>query len=423
MSAAYCVATLTARNGDRHSARRIEEDVMDKTKSVLFGSLLVLFPMVLFLALFASYVSAETKTLKIGLITSVTGPMAPAFKPMFDAVKPTEELINRRGGVTVNGQKYNIQIIAEDDQSSPPGAISAVNRLIQQGVKFLVPPMFMVTDMALVPTAEEAKVLRMKAFGLGPEEVNTKIKYGFYADSSLYNIEPCFDYLAKTYPQAKRVAIIMPDDPGANVAFELNEKAIQKRGMQLVFTEKFKIGSEDFYPILTKALEQKPDAIDMPVSIVPWSAGIINQSRELGFTGPIFAPGLFGDINLVNGMIDKKYAHDLFHAGPDVLSDKMPPILKDLRKLVEQAKQPFIMDSMLGLDALYPLLQCIERTRSLDTDKVVAAIEKMKSIDTIWGKGKWGGKEFFGVDHCIVRPITISRIVNGKVEQLDFIGK
>ena len=366
---------------------------------------------------------AEVKTLPIGLITSVTGPMAPAFKPMYDAVKPTEDLINRRGGITVSGQKYNIKIMAEDDQSSPPGAIAAANRLIQQGVKFIIPPMFMVTDMALIPTAEEAKIVRMKAFGLGPEEINPKIRYGFYADSSLYCIEPCFDYLTKTYPKAKKIAIIMPDDPGANTAFDLNEKAIKKHGLQLVFTEKFKIGSEDFYPILTKALEQKPDAINMVVSIVPWAAGIINQSRELGFKGPIFSPGLFGDINLVNGIVDKKYADDLFHGGPDVLSDKMLPIMKDLRKLVEEAKQPFIMDSMLGLDALYPLLQCIEKAGSLDPDKVVDTIEKMKSIDTIWGKGRWGGQEIFGVNHCIIRPVTISRVKNGKVEQLDFIEK
>jgi branched-chain amino acid transport system substrate-binding protein len=366
---------------------------------------------------------AEVKTLPIGLITSVTGPMAPAFKPMYDAVKPTEDLINQRGGTTVSGQKYNIKIMAEDDQSSPPGAIAAVNRLIQQGVKFLIPPMFMVTDMALIPTAEEAKIVRMKAFGLGPEEINPKIRYGFYADSSLYCIEPCFDYLTKTYPKAKKIAIIMPDDPGANTAFDLNEKAIKKHGLQLVFTEKFKIGSEDFYPILTKALEQKPDAINMVVSIVPWAAGIINQSRELGFKGPIFSPGLFGDINLVNGIIDKKYANDLFHGGPDVLSDKMLPIVKDLRKLVEKANQPYIMDSMLGLDALYPLLQCIEKAESLDSDKVVDTIDKMKSIDTIWGKGRWGGQEIFGVNHCIVRPVTISRVKNGKVEQLDFIEK
>jgi len=397
---------------------------MKKRGLVLMVSCL-LFLLALFslLGSFTKEATAQVKTLKIGLITSVTGPMAPAFKPMYDAVKPTEDLINQRGGVTVAGQKYNIKIIAEDDQSSPPGAIAAANRLVQQGIKFMIPPMFMVTDLALIPTAEEAKILRLKAFGLGPEEVNPKIRYGFYADSSLYCIEPCFDYLVKTYPQAKKIAIIMPDDPGGNTALELNEKAIKKRGLQLVFSEKFKIPTEDFYPILTKALEKKPDAINIVFSIVPWSAGIINQSRELGFTGPVFAPGLFGDINLVNSMLNKKYANDLFHGGPDVLSDKMLPIVKDLRKLVEKANQPYIMDSMLGLDALYPMLQCIEKAQSLDTDKVVATIKNMKSIDTIWGKGKWGGKEIFDVDHVIIRPITLSRIVNGKVEQLDFIGK
>jgi branched-chain amino acid transport system substrate-binding protein len=387
----------------------------------IVSCLLLLFALFSLLSSFTKEAAAQVNTLKIGLITSVTGPMAPAFKPMFDAVKPTEDLINQRGGIIVQGQKYNIKILAEDDQSSPPGAIAAANRLVQQGIKFMIPPMFMVTDLALIPTAEEARILRIKAFGLGPEEVNPKLRYGFYADSSLYNIEPCFDYLVKTYPQAKKIAIIMPDDPGANTALDLNEKAIKKRGLQLVFTEKFKIGSEDFYPILTKALEKKPDAINIVISIVPWSAGIINQSRELGFNGPVFAPGLFGDINLVNSMLDKKYAYDLFHGGPDVLSDKMLPIVKDLRKLVEGAKQPFIMDSMLGLDALYPLLQCIEKAQSLDPDKVVATIEKMKSVDTIWGKGRWGGQDIFGVNHVIIRPFTLSRIVKGKVEQLDFV--
>jgi branched-chain amino acid transport system substrate-binding protein len=385
--------------------------------------LLLLFALFTLLTSFAKEASAQAKTLKIGLISSVTGPMAPAFKPMYDAVKPTEDLMNQRGGVTVKGQKYNINIVAEDDQSSPPGAIAAVNKLIQEGIRFIIPPMAMFTDLALIPTAEEAKILRLKALGMGPEEVNPKTRYGFFADSTLYNIGPSFDYLVKTYPKVKRIAIIIPDDPGMTTALRLDEEETQKRGLQLVFTEKFKIPTEDFYPILTKALEQKPDAINMVVSIVPWAAGIINQSRELGFTGPIFAPCIFGDINLVNSMLNKKYAYDIFHGGPDVLSDKMLPIVKDLRKLVEKANQPYIMDSMLGLDALYPLFQCIEKAQSLDPDQIVATIERMRDIDTIWGKGKWGGKEIFGVDHVIIRPVTPSRIVNGKVEQLDFIEK
>lgn len=63
---------------------------------------------------------AAEPTVKIGMITSLTGPMAPAFKDLADAAKPTADLLNRRGGVTIQGKKYLVEIVAEDDQSSPP---------------------------------------------------------------------------------------------------------------------------------------------------------------------------------------------------------------------------------------------------------------------------------------------------------------
>jgi branched-chain amino acid transport system substrate-binding protein len=274
----------------------------------------------------------------------------------------------------------------------------------------------MPSNIAIASVTEEAKILRMKAFGSGPEEVNPKMRYSFYSSASLDNIEPCYDYLQKTYPKVKKIAFVMPDDPGASTHVKLNKKTIEKRGLELVANEAFRIPTEDFYPILTKVLEKKPDAINCIVSIVPWSAGIINQSRELGFTGPIFCPGLFGDINLVNSMLKPAYANDIFHGGPDVLSEKMLPIVKDLRKAVEQTGSPFIMDSVLPLDSVYLIVQAIEKAQSLDTDKVVNTIESMGSIDTIWGPGKWDDEEIFGNNHVVQRPFTFSRIVNGKVE-------
>ncbi len=360
--------------------------------------------------------TAAEKTLKIGMITSVTGPMAPAFKPMFDAVKPTEELLNQRGGVTVNGQKYAIDIIPEDDQSSPPGAIAAANKLAQGGVTFIIAPMFMPSNLAIAPTTEEAKIIRMKAFGMGPAEVNPDTRYSFFTSASIHNIPFCYDYLKKNYPKVKKIAIIPPDDPGAKIGRDLTEKAAKERGFTIVFHEPFKIPTEDFYPILTKALDQKPDAIDGLVSIIPWISGIINQSRELGFTGPIYAPCIFGDINVVNNIINKKYANDIFHGGPDVLSAKMLPMVRDLRKLVEQTGTPFMMDSALPLDSVYLMIQAIEKAQSFDTDKVVDTIETMSTIDTIWGPGRWGGEEIFGINHVVIRPFTFSRIMSGKVE-------
>jgi len=366
--------------------------------------------------------AAQAKTFKFGLISSMTGMMAPPFKSLIDAAKPAGDLMNKRGGITVKGEKYLIEVVPEDDQSSPPGAVAAINRLIQAGIKFIYAPQFMVSNLAIAPVAEEAKVLRIKGLGVGKEEVGPNLRYSFYASAQLYNVPICYDYLKKNYPNVKKIAMINPDDPGAKTIFELTEKEIQKRGLELVFKEAFKLGSEDFYPILTKALEKKPDAIDMVLSIAPWSAGVINQARELGFTGPIFAT-IFADTNILRSMLNPNYAYDVFHAVPDVLSPKMTPLVKDYRVLVEQqTKIPLNLDNVLVLEALYPLLQGIEKAQSFNTDEVVATLEKMTSIDTPYGRGRMSGQDLFGINHVIVRPFTLSRIMKDKTE-FEFVEK
>jgi branched-chain amino acid transport system substrate-binding protein len=371
--------------------------------------MLVLFPL-------TGSSAAEPNVLKLGLITSATGPMAPAFKSLLNAAKPAEDLFNQRGGVTIKGQKYQIKIVTQDDQSSPPGGIAAINRLMQDGVKFTYAPQFAVTNMAISPIAEEAKILRIKGLGIGKEEVSPSLRYSFYADADIYTLPVLYGFFVKNYPKAKKIAIISPDDPGGKTIREATKKEVQKRGLELVFEEAFKIGSEDFYPILTRALQKKPDAIDMVISIAPWSAGLINQARELGFTGPVFGT-ILADTNILNSMLNPKYAHDIFHCGADVLSPKMKPIIKDYRALVEsQLKTTLDMDHVLLVEGLYPLLQAIEKAQTVDADKVVAAFEKMKGIDTIYGQGRMGGEDIFGINHVVRGPIPLSRIMNGKVE-------
>ncbi|MGD0915170.1 MAG: ABC transporter substrate-binding protein [Thermodesulfobacteriota bacterium] len=390
---------------------------MEKVRSVL-----IVYCLLVILALFSlpsflvQEAAAQTKTLKIGLISSMTGPMAAGFKNIIDAAKPAEDLMNKRGGITIKGQKYLIEIVTEDDQSSPSGAVAAASKLIQGGIKFFIAPQFPGSNIAIAPIAEEAKILRIKGLGIGKEEVGPNLRYSFYAFADIYTIPFCYDYLKKNYPKVKKIAIVTPDDPGGRTIREATEKEIQKRGLELVFEEAFKIGTEDFYPILTKALEKKPDAIDVVISIPPWAAGIINQSRELGFTGPIYAT-IMADANMLVGMLNPKYAYDIFQGSPDVFSPKMTQIVKDFRVLVEQQiKTPFNMDHTLVIEALYPLLQGIEKAQSLDTDKVVAALENMKSIDTIFGQGKMAGQDIFGINHAIFRPVPLSRIMNGKIE-------
>ncbi len=361
--------------------------------------------------------AAEQQTVKIGMIASLTGPMAPAFKDLADAAKPTAEFFNKRGGVTIQGKKHSVEVITEDDQSSPAGAVTAMNRLIQQGVSFLLPPLFIPSNLAVTPLAEKAKILSMKSMGATRDQVNPNLRYSFAAYTFVYNAPFSYDYMQKSYPKAKKIALLTPDDPVGKIYRDIAVKELQNRNLDIVFDERFKIGSEDFYPILTRVLQKKPDVIDVVFCIEPWSAAIVNQSRELGYTGPVCASvGMMGDINILRGMIEPKSAHDLFQSGANVQSPNMPAIVKEYRSVLERTvKSPFDTSHVAVLDPVYIIVQAVQKAQSLDVDKVAQTLEGMNAIDTVYGPGKMGGEDYFGVKRVVRRPLAITGISDGKV--------
>jgi len=359
---------------------------------------------------------AEAKTLKIGMITSITGPMSVSFKSIYDAAKPTADLLNEMGGITVNGQQYNIEIVTEDDMSSPDGAVAAANLLIQDGIKFIIAPQFIAANMAIAGICEEAKVIRIQAMSVDLSQYGPENYYAFDACMTLYWIPPAYDYLAENYPQMKKMAIIMADDPGGVAPNNITVQEAEKRGIETVFNEVFMIGTEDFYPIVTKALAENPDGIEFVLGFVPWAAGIIGAARDMGFTGPAFCGSPLGDINWLNSMVDPAYAYDIFAAGPNVLSPKMLPIVKDHRARVEEVTGGYNMDNVLPLVAAWPLLQAIEKAQSFDTDKVVDTWANMQSLETAFGTSRMAGEELVGVNRFIVGPVPMGRIMNGEIE-------
>ena len=367
--------------------------------------------------------TTKTDTLKVGVITSLTGVMAPGFKAIYDSVKPVQELINSKGGFKVGDTQYNIEIAAYDDQSSPEGATAAINKLIGDGVKYLYAPMFMPNNLAIAQLCEENKIIRIKSFGAGNVEVNTKNPYMFFTNSGVENITPFYDYALQKYPNVKRVAIIAPDDPGGATYIDLIKQTIKDHGLTEAYFELYPIPTDDYYPILNKALAAKPDAIDVVYGIPPWTSAIINQSRELGFNGPIFATCCGGDPNIVTAMLKPASAHDVLNAAPDVTSDKMLPIVKELGVLVKKQGTSFEMDSLHLLDAFSVLGQAMAGAGSIDTEKVVAYIDggKMASFDTIYGPGSWNSHpEVYGNDHCGKKPMFMSTYTDGKVT-FDFV--
>ncbi len=95
------------------------------------GSLGVIVAAALAVAAFCAAPPAGAQnTIKLGLLTSMTGPAASTGEDQRRAATLAVDEINAAGGVTVKEAKLKLQLVIGDDQTSRKGAVSAVTRLL-----------------------------------------------------------------------------------------------------------------------------------------------------------------------------------------------------------------------------------------------------------------------------------------------------
>ena len=397
---------------------------MKTWKQKLLGSIGMILMLVVLLAIAPSAGAApatEAKTLEIGVIASLTGPGSETELIILNGAKLAKDWINNKGGITVKGQKYQIKLLVEDIKSSAEGTTTATIKLVEKDkVKFILGPVVPFMTTAAAQITEPAKVLRSLFWGAAiPDEINQKTPYTFRAIIGGAEIIPGnYDYLVKAFTNVKRVAILGADEPGGHFFTAVSKKQAEAHGLTVVATEFYPWGTQDFYPVWTKILASKPDAVDCGSQFVQPAASILKQGREMGFKGPCFylSPG---DLYLVREMVGRDGATNYFNSSLDLRSPKMTPMIKQIAKLWQEAyKTPFEKygDSLLGWDALWCLVQAIEKANSLDPTVVAKTWENMRKIETSSGTGKMGGLKTYGLNHVVVKPISLSRLNKGEIE-------
>jgi branched-chain amino acid transport system substrate-binding protein len=363
----------------------------------------------------------QPKELKIGLSTELTGPMSEAYIPYYRGILAAADWINDGGGLTINGEKYLITIVAEDNGATAEGSVEVANKLVyDHNVKFILSTALSPFVPGEVNVTEEAGVLYEFncATGLptdlGPDKPLT------FAGSVLYETLPgCLDYLLDTYPQVTKFAFVYPEDPSLVwLTDNVMKPEVESRGMTLVAAESYPLGTVDFYPVLTKVIAAGPDAMEC-MGMATWLGGMLKQGRELGFTGPIFSHTDVTDPVVVRDVATTALATDAFVGTPYVESPMMPAMVQEIAGIMSDKFQEELREEHIrGWEMLWVLAQAIEKAQSLDPTQVAKAFETLESINTPFGTGKMGGLQTFGVNHVVLAPQAISSIINGEVEQV-----
>jgi len=363
---------------------------------------------------------ATAKVLTIGEIDAMTGMFADIMKYVPEGVNLAKEYINSKGGISVGGEKYMIEIELRDSKSTPEGATAAANELVfDKKVKFITgsSPAFLST--AIDAVTEPAGVLYIAPYQNGMKtEMGTQYPLKFVGSCCSYSGQAtALAYLKQKYPDVKTVAYILVDD--GQIAD--NDPVVRATASKLGLTIQGDIvgyapGTTDFTPVAQKAIALNADAIMLGNGVTAWLAMILKSVRGLGYTKPVFScsyPTL-GDVvkiagNDANGFFGNSIPSDATLSG-------LPQITKDVIKMATEKYGELNTMHVQGFQAVYSLVQAIEAANSLDPKVVAAKWEKMDKIDTIFGEGKMGGLQTFGVNHNVYFKVPISVINNGKLE-------
>ena len=367
---------------------------------------------------------AAQKELIIGGIFGLSGGGSEAMVRKYDGVKAAAAWINDKGGINIKGEKYRIKLIAEDSKGSVDGMVAAANKLIfDDKIKFMIggvgiPPF----RAAISKLLEDNKVLTMNLNGLGVNsELGPKMTYTFASVVGRASYEVGWEDFVKFYPKVKTVAIVVPEDPTTVEDAQNLSEAAKLQGLKIIAEEDYPFGTADFYPLWTKILAAKPDVVAASAGFAEWMGNIVKQGRELGFKGPFAFFTTVADCHVIAKMAGSS-ATDIWAIGYDWGSPKMPDGVKKVAQIIKQkVGQDLTSETAMGFEALWLLTQAIEHAQSLDPTVVKNAFEKMTKFETLTGPGKLGGAKTFGINHDVINPFPIIRIMDGKVEHIRFI--
>ena len=344
---------------------------------------------------FTGYAKDPTKTINLGLDAALSGPMAGYGIPMKNGCELVTEIINGRGGLNIGGEKYQIVMIAEDNQNTPEGAAAVANRLVDKGVHLAFACMVTHTSLAAQQVFERAKVPTLNTASDDRVIAGKKYTFRAYMASTIY-IPGEFNYLSKQRG-VRTLAQMGGNTESSWFMADTNKKYADRIGMKVVYSEYFEPGTTDFYPFLTKMVAAKPDALfGLDCGHSEWAL-IMKQSRELGYTG-LFVVGVPPEVPTLLEVASKDDIEGLIGVGYATSGPSAPAAAKEFVQKYTEKYGRFDQVSLVVTGPLFSVFQAIEDCGSIDPDKVAKELEAGKEYITpdLGEPGAWGGKEAFG---------------------------
>lgn len=364
---------------------------------------------------------AQNPVLKIGFVGVTSGPAAAWGISNQRSTETRAEWINETGGYTIGDTTYDIEIVSFDDQKDPKRAIAGMEKMANEGIRYVVGPNVDDGAAAVRPVAEANGIMYFPyAF---PKELYTapasNAVLGMVAN---YQSGPAIYQYLKDQKGVSTVAFVAANESDPLSQRDGGVAAAEALGLEVVSANvTYQVDTTDFTPVLTPVMRSRPDLLVLS-GVSPANAPqLIRSARELGFQGIISTETAQdatvlreGAGELANGFISVGGA-----STPEIASDMMNEFVQRYTDMFGEYND----ESNTKVYALEYILETLKANPSA-IDNVD---EFQKTMDTFeapnpYMKGeavlKYVGSTSFGQKRQVAVPLVVNVYQGGQFETL-----
>ncbi len=337
---------------------------------------------------FLTYTAYAADTIKIGLMGSMTGPLASEGHDAKMTVELLADELNHHGGI---GGKQ-VTLIIEDDGGDPRTAALAANRLASQGVVAVVGSYASSITEAAQNIFDEAGIVQIS-------NGSTAIRLTEKGLKMFFRTCPRDDEQAKVAAATmmrmgyKRIAIVHDNTTYSKGLADATRAVLQQQGAQIIFFDAITPGERDYSTILTKLKRAQPQAVYFP-GYYPEGGLLLRQKKEMGWNVPFFGGDGMNNADLVKIAGVNAAAGFIFTTPPlpkDLPTPEAKSFLEECRK--RYGAPPNSIYGILAGDAFRVIVAGLTATRSTDPAKLAAYLHNgLKDYPGLTGKISFNAK-------------------------------
>jgi len=368
-----------------------------------------------------SGIAADNPPLKIGFVGVTSGPAAAWGISYVRSMQALAAMINDAGGYEIGGKTYTIEIVTFDDQKDPKRAVAGMEKMAQEGIRYVVGPNVDDGAAAVRPVAEQRGIIYIP-YAFPKELYSPPASNAVLGMVANYQSGPAIYKYLRDNKGVKTVAFVAANESDPLSQRDGGVAAAQALGLEVVSSNvTYQVDTTDFTPVLLPVVKTQPDLLVLS-GVAPANAPqLIRSARELGFEGMLSTETaqdakvlMEGAGDLANGFISVGGA-----STPEIASDRMKAFVKRYTEMFGEYND----ESNTKVYALEYILATMKANPAAMND----VAEFKKTMDTFsapnpYMKGdaalSYVGMSSFGQKRQIAVPLVVNVYQDGKFDTL-----